>query len=58
MADLHLAVKPRSDIALLNSIGHILIRDGLIDRLDAHTTGYDELANSERRISKVNSIVA
>jgi anaerobic selenocysteine-containing dehydrogenase len=44
MADLHLPVKPRSDIALLNGIAHILIRDGLIDRgyIDAHTTGFSE----------------
>jgi assimilatory nitrate reductase catalytic subunit len=32
MADIFLPVKPRSDIALLNGIAHILIRDGLIDR--------------------------
>jgi anaerobic selenocysteine-containing dehydrogenase len=44
MADLHLPVKPRSDIALLNGIAHILIRDGLVDReyIEAHTTGYEE----------------
>lgn len=44
MADVHLPVKPRSDIALLNGIAHILIRDGLIDRayVDAHTDGFDE----------------
>jgi len=46
MADLHLAVKPRSDIALLNGIAHILIRDNLIDRtyIDAHTSGFGEFA--------------
>jgi len=46
MADLHLPVKPRSDIALLNGIAHILIRDGLIDRnyIKSHTTGFAELA--------------
>lgn len=45
MADLHLPVKPRSDIALLNGIAHVLIRDGLVDRayIDAHTEGFDEL---------------
>jgi anaerobic selenocysteine-containing dehydrogenase len=45
MADIHLALKPRSDIALINGIAHILIRDGLIDRayIDAHTTGFDDL---------------
>jgi assimilatory nitrate reductase catalytic subunit len=43
MADIHLAVKPRSDIALLNGIAHILIREGLIDRdyIARHTTGFE-----------------
>lgn len=47
MADIHLPVKPRSDIALLNGIAHILIRDGLIDQgyIDAHTNGFDEFKN-------------
>jgi len=46
MADIHLAVKPRSDIALLNGIAHILIRDGLIDRgyIARHTSGFEEFA--------------
>jgi assimilatory nitrate reductase catalytic subunit len=46
MADVHLAVKPRSDIALLNGIAHVLIRDGMIDRayIDAHTSGFEEFA--------------
>jgi anaerobic selenocysteine-containing dehydrogenase len=46
MADLHLPVKPRSDIALLNGIAHILIRDGLIDcdYIERHTTGFDSFA--------------
>jgi anaerobic selenocysteine-containing dehydrogenase len=46
MSDIYLPVKPRSDIALVNGIAHILIRDGLIDRkyIDAHTSGFDELA--------------
>ena len=44
MADLHLPVKPRSDIALLNGIAHVLIRDGLVDPkyIVEHTTGYEE----------------
>jgi assimilatory nitrate reductase catalytic subunit len=44
MADIHLAVKPRSDIALLNGIAHILIREGLIDNdyIARHTTGFEE----------------
>ena len=46
MADLHLPLKPRSDLALLNGIAHILIRHGLIDRdyISAHTSGFEALA--------------
>jgi assimilatory nitrate reductase catalytic subunit len=46
MADLHLAIKPRSDIALLNGIAHILIREGLIDPdyIAEHTSGFAEFA--------------
>ncbi|MGI4794114.1 MAG: molybdopterin-dependent oxidoreductase, partial [Janthinobacterium lividum] len=46
MADIHLPVKPRSDIALINGIAHILIRDGLTDPayIAAHTSGYEEFA--------------
>lgn len=45
MADLYLPVKPRSDLALMNGIAHILIRDGLIDReyIRQHSNGFDEL---------------
>jgi assimilatory nitrate reductase catalytic subunit len=45
MADLHLPLKPRSDLALLNGIAHILIRYNLIDRdyIEKHTTGFAEL---------------
>jgi anaerobic selenocysteine-containing dehydrogenase len=45
MADIYLPMKPRSDLALLNGMAHILIRDGLIDReyIAQHTNGFDEL---------------
>lgn len=45
LADLHLPIKPRSDIALLNGIAHILIRQGLVDRdfVERHTNGFEEL---------------
>ncbi len=44
MADIHLPVKPRSDIALLNGIAHILLRDNLVDHafIAAHTEGIDD----------------
>ncbi|ADW67202.1 molybdopterin oxidoreductase family protein [Granulicella tundricola] len=46
MADIHLAIKPRGDIALINGIAHILIRDGLTDSnyIAAHTINYDAFA--------------
>lgn len=46
MADLHLAVKPRSDIALINGIAHILIRDGLVDHryIADHTNNFESFA--------------
>jgi anaerobic selenocysteine-containing dehydrogenase len=46
MADLHLPIKPRGDIALINGIAHILIRDGLIDRdyIARHTTGFESFS--------------
>jgi len=45
MADIHLPLKPRSDLALLNGIAHILIRYNLIDReyVEKHTVGFAEL---------------
>ena len=45
MGNLHLPIKPRSDIALLNGIARILIEEGLIDReyVAAHTNGFEEL---------------
>lgn len=45
MSDLHLPLKPRSDLALLNGIAHILIRHNMIDReyIASHTTGFQQL---------------
>ena len=53
MADLFLPLKPRSDIALINAIIHILIQRELVDRayIDAHTTGFVQLAESVQRYS-------
>src|SRR5260370_20735727 len=46
LADLHLALKPRSDIALLNGIARVLLDEGMVDHayIDRHTTGFDELS--------------
>ncbi len=45
LADEHLAVKPRTDVTLLNAILRILLDDGLVDVEDArpHVSGLDEL---------------
>jgi assimilatory nitrate reductase catalytic subunit len=50
LADLHLPVAPRSDLALINGLIHLLIESDLIDRdyIAAHTTGFDELRESVR----------
>jgi assimilatory nitrate reductase catalytic subunit len=46
MADLFLPLKPRTDIALVNGLIHILIRTGMINReyIAKHTTGFEELS--------------
>lgn len=45
MADIHLPLKPRADLALLNGLAHILIRHNLVDReyIQSHTAGFAEL---------------
>jgi assimilatory nitrate reductase catalytic subunit len=50
LADIHLPVKPRSDLALINGLIHIVIEQGLIDReyIAAHTTGFEALRESVR----------
>jgi assimilatory nitrate reductase catalytic subunit len=51
MADLYLPLKPRSDIALVNGMIHVLIESNLVDHqyVAAHTTGYEALAQSVRK---------
>lgn len=46
LADIHLPLKPRSDLALINGIAHILIRHNLIkpDYIARHTTGFEDLS--------------
>jgi assimilatory nitrate reductase catalytic subunit len=46
LADVHIALRPRTDIAFFNGVLHVLIAEGLIDRdyIDAHTNGFDALA--------------
>ena len=45
-ADLHLAIRPGTDLVLLHGIGHLLLRQGTLDQayIAASTEGYAELA--------------
>ena len=45
MADLHLPLSPRSDLALVNGWIHVVIEHNLVNReyVEAHTTGFDAL---------------
>jgi assimilatory nitrate reductase catalytic subunit len=63
MADLHLPLRPGSDLALANGIAHILLRHGLIDReyIARHTNGFDELAEflkgyAPERVSEITGL--
>jgi assimilatory nitrate reductase catalytic subunit len=49
-ADLYLPVRPGTDLALLLAMLHVIVRDGLDRRdfLEAHTTGWDEVAETAR----------
>jgi predicted molibdopterin-dependent oxidoreductase YjgC len=46
MADMHLPITPGTDLVLLNSLAHVILKEGLADQayIDAHTTGADEFA--------------
>jgi assimilatory nitrate reductase catalytic subunit len=50
LADLHLPIRPRADLALINALIHVVIERGLVNRayVDAHTMGFDDLCESVR----------
>ena len=50
MADFYLPLKPRSDIALINGMIHLLIENDLVNReyIARHTTGFEALEQSVR----------
>src|SRR6266852_1334197 len=51
LADLHLPLKPRSDIALFNGMARVLLDEDLVhhDYVARHTAGFDELSSFLRR---------
>jgi assimilatory nitrate reductase catalytic subunit len=46
MADIHLAIKPGTDVVLLNALAHVILDEGLEDRayIDAHTSDSEAFA--------------
>src|SRR5215510_8053568 len=50
LADLHLPLKPRSDLALVNGLIHFVIEHDLVDHdyVAKHTTGFEALRESVR----------
>jgi anaerobic selenocysteine-containing dehydrogenase len=50
LADLHLPLAPRSDLALLNGLIHVVIEHDLVDRdyVARHTSGFEALRESVR----------
>ena len=50
LADLHLPLRPRSDLALINGLIHYVIEHDLVDReyVARHTTGFEALCESVR----------
>ncbi len=45
IADLHLQLRPGTDVALLTAMAHTIIAEGLVDQafVDAHTVGFDDV---------------
>jgi assimilatory nitrate reductase catalytic subunit len=63
LADLHLPILPRSDLALLNGLIHVVIEHDLVDRdyVAAYTTGFEALKASvagytPERVAEVTGI--
>jgi len=46
MADIHLPITPGTDVVLLNSLAHVILKEGLQDQayIDAHTSGFEDFS--------------
>jgi assimilatory nitrate reductase catalytic subunit len=65
MADVHLPIRPRSDLALINGLIHIVIDRGLFDRgyVERYTSGFEALAalvreDTPERTSEITGLTA
>ena len=45
VADIHMQLKPGTDVWLLNAMTHVIVAEGLVDAgfIDRHTEGWDEV---------------
>lgn len=45
IADMHLQLKPGTDVALLNAMAHVIIQEGLVDQafIEKHTEDFDKV---------------
>jgi assimilatory nitrate reductase catalytic subunit len=62
-ADLHLAIRPGSDVALFNAMLHVIVQEGLVDLacIDRHTEGFDGLSFADwtpQRAARVCDVAA
>lgn len=48
MADIFLPLKPGTDVALLNGLTHVIIKEGLVNRsyIEKHTRGFEDLVEA------------
>lgn len=48
MADVHLPIRPGTDVVLLNAMAHVILAEGLEDRLfiEANTSGFEEFSRT------------
>lgn len=49
----HLALRPKSDLALLYGLAHVLVREGWVDAgyIERHTSGFEEFARHVQRFT-------
>jgi len=64
-ADIHLDLRPGTDIALANGLLHVMIAENLVDRdfIDRHTSGYEALSELVARydpavVSEITGVAA
>ena len=46
IADVHMQLKPGTDVALLKAMGHVIVEEGLVDQtfIDTHTENFEAMA--------------